>query len=239
MAGFGSQGFGGGLSDSTPPTITGFVPAGLSTILKNDHIAFNVPDEVAGLAPLGGVTVYATFDGGTAEIVYAVGAFAAGYSGSATTVIAHGLAFDVVRDATWPTAGLMLTVVAIDAAGNDTSFTVSYTVSNPTFSIDADPPIVNNFSPSNSSPLAKGQAISFDVTDNSGAFRRIIVIAAYPTGEVEVVYDGSNFRGFYAVKSSRSLITRGFHFSVLRSNGWPSAPTITVYAIDQKGNEGS
>jgi hypothetical protein len=79
--------------------------------------------------------------------------------------------------------------------------------------------------------------LQFDVTDDSGAFRRVIVCAVLD-GVTEVVHDGSTFLGNYAGGScSRAAISGGFRFVVLRDGGWPASPTIRVFAIDQQGNE--
>lgn len=64
------------------------------------------------------------------------------------------------------------------------------------------------------------------------------MVAFFPaTGVTELVHDGDAFRGFYAATSSRTMIGGGFRFTVLRSGGWPGAPTIQAFAIDHAGNE--
>jgi hypothetical protein len=104
--------------------------------------------------------------------------------------------------------------------------------------VDATAPAVGNFSPAPGTPIARTRAVSFDVTDESGDFRRIFVVAFFPaTGVTEVVHDGDGFRGFYAASSSRTMIAAGFRYAVLRSGGWPAAPTIQTFAIDRAGNE--
>lgn len=105
---------------------------------------------------------------------------------------------------------------------------------------DTTAPIVSNFDPAPGTPIARTAAVSFDVTDESGDFRRIFVVAFYPTtGMTEVVHDGDAFRGHYAASSSRTMIAGGFRYSVLRTGGWPGAPTIQTFAIDRAGNEAS
>lgn len=103
---------------------------------------------------------------------------------------------------------------------------------------DTAAPLVGNFSPAVGTPISKGTSISFDVTDDSGAFRKIFVVAFFPdTGVSELIHDGDGFRGFYAATSSRRAVTRGFRYTVLRGSGWPAAPTIQTFAIDLAGNE--
>lgn len=104
--------------------------------------------------------------------------------------------------------------------------------------VDATPPVVGNFSPVAGTPISKVTPIAFDVTDESGAFRRIFVVAFYPTtGISEVIHDGDGFRGYYSATSARQAIAGGFRYSVLRAGGWSAAPTIQTFAIDLAGNE--
>ncbi len=104
--------------------------------------------------------------------------------------------------------------------------------------VDATAPAVGNFSPAPGTPIARTGPISFEVTDDSGDFRRIFIVAFFPiSGATEVVHDGDSFRGVYAASSSRTMIAGGFRYSLLRSGGWPAAPTIQTFAIDRAGNE--
>jgi hypothetical protein len=105
---------------------------------------------------------------------------------------------------------------------------------------DVLPPVISNFSPPVGTTIDTLQPVSFNVTDTGGAFRRIIVTAVYPrTGIEEVVHDGATFVGRYLTASQRSIIANGFSFSVMRAGGWPSSPTIRVFAFDIAGNEAS
>jgi hypothetical protein len=102
---------------------------------------------------------------------------------------------------------------------------------------DTTPPVVGNYNPVPGTPLSKTMPVSFDVTDDSGAFRVIFVVAFFPsTGATEVIHDGDRFRGAYAATSARKTITNGFRYTVLPLNGWPAAPTIQTFAIDLAGN---
>lgn len=103
--------------------------------------------------------------------------------------------------------------------------------------IDTEAPVVGNFVPPVGTPVTAQQPLQFDVTDNEGQFRRIIVHAVYADGVEEVVHNGESFRGLYATVSARVLITDGYRYTVKRSGGWPSTPRITIFAIDVAGNE--
>jgi len=104
--------------------------------------------------------------------------------------------------------------------------------------VDTTAPVVGNFSPPAGTPIAKLTPITFEVTEDSGDFQRIFVVAFFPTtGLVEVIHDGDGFRGFYAANSARAMIAGGFRYTVLRSGGWLGAPTIQTFAVDRSGNE--
>ena len=104
--------------------------------------------------------------------------------------------------------------------------------------VDVTPPVVANQSPAPGTAIAADNPITFEVTDDSGAFARVIVSVTI-AGVTEVVHDGTQFRGYYSSSSSRSMISGGWSYTVLRTGGWPSAPTFEVFAIDSSGNENS
>lgn len=104
--------------------------------------------------------------------------------------------------------------------------------------LDTEAPIISNMSPGAGSELSTNDAIEFDVTDNSGAFARIFVVAYFPeTGDQEVIFDGVAFVGKYTGISSRVPIALGFRYTVARSGGWLYAPTIRIFPIDAAGNQ--
>lgn len=103
---------------------------------------------------------------------------------------------------------------------------------------DTELPIITNVSPTPGTNILPSQVISFDVTDNLNAFRRIVVTALYPSGLHEIVHNGDGFTSNYT-GSSRSNLSLGYHYSIIRTGGWTigSNPTFLVYAIDTSGNE--
>lgn len=99
-------------------------------------------------------------------------------------------------------------------------------------------PVVGNFDPPQSTTINTNTPVNFDVTDDEGLFRRVIIHASFPDGTEEVVHDGGSFRGHYqAGNSSRVIISGGYRYTLLRAGGWPGNPTIRAFAIDQAGNE--
>jgi hypothetical protein len=98
-------------------------------------------------------------------------------------------------------------------------------------------PVISNVSPTAGTQVTSTEAIEFDITDDKGTFRRVIIIASFAghSGK-EVVYDG-NFTDQYVDGSTVAAITNGYHFSLVRSPAWPGAITIVPYAFDTEGQE--
>jgi hypothetical protein len=104
---------------------------------------------------------------------------------------------------------------------------------------DIDVPVIGNFSPALGTSISRSTPIAFDVTDDSGSFRRVFITASFGVDNAaEVVHDGSAFRGPYVAQSTRGLIANGFRFTCARSGGWPGRPTFEIHPIDMMGNEG-
>lgn len=101
------------------------------------------------------------------------------------------------------------------------------------------PPVVGSFSPAPGTSITASTPLEFSVTDNSGLFTRIILIADFRAlGIREIIHDGyafgPNYRGPY---NSIASIANGFRYSALRTGGWPESPTIQPFAIDREGTE--
>lgn len=104
--------------------------------------------------------------------------------------------------------------------------------------LDTTAPVVSGVSPAPGSILPATDPVSFDITDDSGAFRRIVVMLTLgESGITEVVHDGTSFRGLYQLSSLRTPIINGFHFDIYRTGGWTSTPTLQIVGIDRSGNE--
>jgi hypothetical protein len=101
------------------------------------------------------------------------------------------------------------------------------------------PPVVGSFNPAPGTSITASTPLEFSVTDNSGLFTRIILIADFRAfGIREIIHDGyafgPNYRGPHNIITS---ITNGFRYSALRTGGWPESPTIQPFAIDREGTE--
>jgi len=65
-------------------------------------------------------------------------------------------------------------------------------------------------------------------------------VASFDGGtQRELVYDADGFNpAHYAgVSNTKTTITNGFRFTLLRDGGWFGALSIKVYAIDEGGGE--
>ena len=99
---------------------------------------------------------------------------------------------------------------------------------------------VTNFTPAPGTPLSPQQVVQFDVTDTTSPFREVFIVASFDGGtQRELVYDADGFNpAHYAgVSNTKTTITNGFRFTLLRDGGWFGALSIKVYAIDEGGGE--
>jgi hypothetical protein len=99
------------------------------------------------------------------------------------------------------------------------------------------PPVVNNPVPAVGTRVASSGSVQFDTTDDTG-LRRVVVMASFRDGGAdEVVHDGNSFRSPYD-GSTRSAITGGFRYTVVRRGGWRGRSVkLRTVAIDTSGNE--
>lgn len=102
-------------------------------------------------------------------------------------------------------------------------------------SADGTPPVVTNFNIAPGTPIGRYQQLEFDVTDNVG-LAHVGLAVSYADGSCDYAFDGHDFRGQYT--GTRTVIAGGFRFTLWRSGGWPSAPTIEYVPIDLSGNMG-
>lgn len=103
------------------------------------------------------------------------------------------------------------------------------------------PPVISALSPPAGTDIEPDQVVSFEVTDDVGTFARIFVVAKnLDSGVAEVAHDGDAFNGFYVEQSTRTLITGGIRYELLRRGGWTGTRLeISAFAIDADGNEGT
>ena len=100
-------------------------------------------------------------------------------------------------------------------------------------------PVISNVTPVAASAIAATQVLGLDATA-SVAIRLAMLVAYFPNlGIREVIHDGTSFGPNYPAASgnSRTVISGGFRYTLLRTGGWPASPTIIPYVVDVAGEE--
>lgn len=99
---------------------------------------------------------------------------------------------------------------------------------------DVTPPVVT-FGVPPGTTIARNQALPVDVEEET-AIRASVILVEFPSqGVYEVAWDSEGFAPRYA-DSERTAISGGFRYTLRRSGGWFSTPTIRALAIDTAGN---
>lgn len=219
-----------------------FVPAS-GTRAPSDTVAVDVT-EIEGAVGLATVRLDIIYDGGVAQRVELARDASAG-SGTGVapytvgiSAIANGYRYTVAKVGGWDD-DFSIRARVVDRDGNFVVTTSSEYVRDPVaLGPDTTPPVIGNLSPAPGTTIASTDALSFDVTDNRGTFRRVIVAVYFPTtGITEMVHDGDVFVGYFVGSSSRVVIAGGFRYTILRSGGWIGSPTVRIFPIDLSGNE--
>jgi hypothetical protein len=194
--------------------------------------------DVTDAAAVSGVKIYTVgttrselvFDaapGGSPQIGFAI----------VQTLISGGRRYAITRTGGW-LEDFALVVYGTNTNGLTANAQASYTLlTYPEGGVDTTPPETSNPQPPPGTVITTSTPLSIDVTDESGEFRRVL-IAVVLTGLCELAWDGDAWLGNYAGGGcTRTPISGGFRFTVLRDGGWPSSPTLRVFAFDQGGNE--
>lgn len=106
-------------------------------------------------------------------------------------------------------------------------------------------PAVSDVSPAPGTPILRTTPLTFRVADADADMARVLAWVAFadaggrPVGSPELALDGAGFTPLYAALSTRTPTAGGFAFSLLRTGGWPGAPTLSVLATDAGGRENS
>lgn len=88
-------------------------------------------------------------------------------------------------------------------------------------------PTVTVVSPAVTEGISSTTPIVVDVTQATA-----LISASFPgLSTYEVVHDGTSFAPAYAALSSRTAITGGFRYTLLRQQGWPASPRIIATGI--------
>jgi hypothetical protein len=110
--------------------------------------------------------------------------------------------------------------------------------------LDGEPPKAEVISPPEGTELGPTTPLVVKVTDNSMVLRRVLVALSFEeNGVTELVHDGTSFLGYYALESTRRLVSGGYEYVVLRYGGWPSPKrgtprvSLTLFGFDTAGLE--
>jgi hypothetical protein len=95
-------------------------------------------------------------------------------------------------------------------------------------------PSIANLTPANNQQIQASAAVTFDLRFNT-ALANAAIYVGYPDQTLEVAYYDGAFRAPYT-GSTRSTITDGYHFNLVRTGGWPESPSIEVEAVDVFGS---
>lgn len=215
------------------PTFGSFSP-GAGAIARATAVSFDVADP-DGFAS---ITVWAVLGDGSTVVVYDGTSFGGEVDNASSVSGTTTKSFSIVYDGDgWPD-DYTLHVRAVDALGASSTTSSAYTLSNPPAPPDTTAPVVANFSPAPGSTIARVTAVEFDVTDETGLALLDIKVLYSDTGEKEVAFDEDGFSARFSGKSTKTAITGGWHFKLVRAGGWPSPPTIKVRPIDTSLNIG-
>jgi hypothetical protein len=133
-------------------------------------------------------------------------------------------------------------VVLAGAPGSDVDLDIqAVTVFPETAEDPGASPVSSVVSPAPGTPITTDTALVVEVTDDSGSFRRVMLLVAYSSGDLagitELAHDGDAFVGYYSAGCTREPIDDGFRFTIIRDGGWPASPTLRIFAFDRGGNE--
>lgn len=213
------------------PVITRNAPA-IGSIAGTTSIDLSVTDADTDLS-----TVLVKANGVTVHTGAAAGAFSAGFTANgANTGITNGRQYVFKPDAgVWATGALTVEVTAVDALGNTTTASYTWTVSAPATVA----PVVTRVSPA-LGPITPSQVLTLKATDGDGDLTVFTVNASFPTlGTTETVYNGTSFVGTYTGSTETPLTgPNGKQLGVARTGGWPDAAGVTLsgLALDSIGN---
>jgi hypothetical protein len=211
------------------PVIADWTPAAVP-VARGDGVEFTVtcPDGFDY------ITVSALLADGSTVVVYDGAAFGGQVDDDSATEGSTVRAFHVEYNGVGWTQNYTLQVKAKSALGPTASATQAYVLTDPP-SADATPPTVTLLSHAPGDAIGANDAVRLRVTDPGGLKR--VKLFVQMGDEQYVIHNGYSFRPRYAQGSTRSAVTNGYEFVLLRSGGWFAAPTFEVHATDLAGNE--
>lgn len=220
------------------PVIGSFSPSA-GSVARADNVDFTVtcPDGFSK------IVVYADLADGSTVMVYTGSGFGGQVNAASTVSGTTTQSFSITYDGDGWTDDYTLRVIATSSLGLTSTASSAYTLS------DAPEPVVPDttapevsFTLPDMTTIQKNDAVPVDVTDNTG-LALVWITAQYASGQREVIYEppepGQNgYSPLFVSKSTKQAISGGQRFTLRRTGGWPSTPTIRVRPYDSALNEG-
>lgn len=223
------------------PTVGPFSPSDGGNTTRTGTVTIDVTDD-EGRTAIALVTIAVTLSDGSVLTAYNGAAFPGALAaGSSRSNITNGYRYTLVHASPgWASSTLAYRITAVDTQGRITTHTsYNLVVTDPPAPVvpDTTAPVVT-FTLADGTEIGRNTAVPIDVTDETG-LAAVVVMVLYPaTGDYEVAHDGTAFAPRFVSKSTRTSITDGYRFSLVRAGGWPSPPTVKVLPLDTSANEG-
>lgn len=231
-----------------PPTVNLITPPE-GAISAVDQITIDTFDDDGDLAFFAIIATFPNLD--ISELVYTwsvdgLNLYAASYVVDSTaSIITNGIR-NVLDRGGWPDTDITITVYAIDAKGNITIETFTWSAPDAVVGIPStcatslgDPPTVEFVTPPLGQAVYRFTTVVFDIISPNAALRRYMVRVTFKDRDGWVfAHDGSGFGpDFVGPANSRVFMDDRVRFSLLMDGGWRGQPEITVYAINTVGLE--
>lgn len=91
-------------------------------------------------------------------------------------------------------------------------------------------PLFLNFTPDLNRPLNPMEVMRFDVIQNEGQERPILIALQFSRSSWEIIWDGNAFLQEYQ-RSRRTKINKGYRYEVIRDSGWPMVTANIRYYL--------
>ena len=110
-------------------------------------------------------------------------------------------------------------------------------VRSPALGFTAPPaPVIANVSPAAGTAIDPNTPIEFDLTSSAAIRLTLLRVKYAASGRREIVIDDDGFTPEFSA-STRTAISGGYHYTLRRTGGWPSAPTLIPDVVDTYGSE--
>lgn len=144
---------------------------------------------------------------------------------SSTSGTSLNQSFSIKRTTGWIDVDTIIRVVAVSLSGGVLNTELVYDVSSIRF-----PAVDNATEPST---ILRTSPVSFDLESDVPGLLAVIAVRYEDLGRTELVAVDGVFEPEYAGLSTRSTISGGWHYSIMRGTFWPSNPQIRAYFVNR------